>query len=294
MWNGNPEYMSFYIPVIENCILQYSSTSMAKVDNFVSKNWHMECGRWICQTKRDHVKFTMTEGCGHYSLCFFKSLIPVLASSNSEDLCNKTILLHPGYAFLAVLMLNLQRQCLPSFFWTNTVGKAQGLLFSIDLGQQFGFSSTQQVLPSCVGLWMKCHLSTKSCLIIILFLQLVLTFQEISFLELWIIVMLAWTMQLALTGPVFHVVANGSLIFLSALVAFWQVLFQGISKKGLAADGLFSRTNGKLLYFLKCFDNKSLDISKISWISVVVVPTKCYPFSDFLHPSSTNLWRESN
>lgn len=183
---------------------------------------------------------------------------------------------------------------LPSFFWTNTVGKVRGLLFSIDLRQQFGFSSTQQVLPSCVCLRMKCHLSTKSCLIIIPFLQLVLAFQGISFLGLWIIVMLAWTVQLPFTGPVFDVVANGLLIFLSALVAFWQVLCQGISKKGLAADGLFSRTNGTLLCFLKWFDNKSLDISKISWISVVVVPTKCYPFSDFRHPSSTNLWRESN
>ena len=138
---------------------------------------------------------------------------------------------------------------LPSFFWTNTVGKARGLLFSIDLGQQSGFSSTQHVLPSCVGLWMKCHLSTKYCLIIIPFLQLVLAFQEISFLGLRIIVMLAWNMQLPFAGPVFDVVANGLLIFLSALVAFWQVLCQGISKKGLAADGLLSRTNGKLLRF---------------------------------------------
>lgn len=48
----------------------------------------------------------MTEGCGHYSLCFFKSLIPILASSNSEHLCNRTILLYPGYTFVAVLMLN--------------------------------------------------------------------------------------------------------------------------------------------------------------------------------------------
>ena len=70
-------------------------------------------------------------------------------------------------------------------------------------------------------------------------------------------------MQLPFTGPVFDVVANGSLIYLYALVAFWQVLCQGISKKGLAADGLFSRTIGKLLCFLKWFDNKSLDISKI-------------------------------
>lgn len=56
-------------------------------------------------------------------------------------------------------------------------------------------------------------------------------------------------MQLPFAGPVFDVVANGLLIFLSALVAFWQVLCQGISKKGLAADGLLSRTNGKLLRF---------------------------------------------
>lgn len=165
-----------------------------KVDNFVSKNWHMECGRWICQTKRDHVKFIMTEGCGHYSLCVIKSLLPVLASSNSEDLCNRTIVLS-WIRFPCCFNVELAKATcipsLPSFFWTNTVGKAQGLLFSIDLGQQFGFSSTQLVLPSCVGLWMKCHLSTKSCLIIIPFSQLVLAFQEISFLGLWIIVMLA-------------------------------------------------------------------------------------------------------
>lgn len=59
----------------------------------------------------------------------------------------------------------------------NTIGKARGLLFSIDLTQQFGLSSAQQVLPSCVGLWMKCHLSTKLCLIVISFLLLVLAFQ---------------------------------------------------------------------------------------------------------------------
>lgn len=42
---------------------------------------------------------------------------------------------------------------LPYFFWTNTVGKVRGVLFTIDLGQQFGFSSTQQLLPSSVCLW---------------------------------------------------------------------------------------------------------------------------------------------
>lgn len=121
----------------------------------------------------------------------------------------------------------------PSFFSTNTVGKAQGLLFSAI----WLFINSTGASPSCVGLWMKCHLSTKSCLIIISFLQLVLAFQEISFLGLWIIVMLAWNVQLPFTGPVFDVVANRLLIFLSALVAFCQVLCQGISKKGLAADG---------------------------------------------------------
>lgn len=122
---------------------------------------------------------------------------------------------------------------LPSFFSTNTAGKAQGLLFSAI----WLFINSTGASPYCVGLWMKCHLSTKSCLIIIPFLQLVLAFQEISFLGLWIIVMLAWTVQLPFTGSVFDVVANGLLIFLSALVAFCQVLCQGISKKGLAADG---------------------------------------------------------
>lgn len=35
MWNGNPEYMSFYIPAIENCILQYSNASLTNIDNYV-------------------------------------------------------------------------------------------------------------------------------------------------------------------------------------------------------------------------------------------------------------------
>lgn len=209
---------------------------MAKVDNFVSKNWHMECGTWICQTKRDHVKFIMTEGCGHYSLCFFKSLIPILASGNSEHLCNRTILLYPGYTFLAVLMLNLQRQHVYLVYHLSSQ-PTQLAKHRIFCFQQFGFSSTQQVLvlPVWASEW---NVICQPNLVWLSFpfYSWFWLFRNI-FLGLWIIVMLAWTVQLPFTGPVFDVVANGLLIFLSALVAFCQVLCQGISKKGLAADG---------------------------------------------------------
>lgn len=150
MWNGNPEYMSF----LKTAYCSIQPPLWPRLITLCQRigTWNV-AGEFV-KPKGIMLNSWWPKGVVIAVSVFFKSLIPILASSNSEHLCNRTILLYPGYTFVAVLMLNLQRQHVYLVYHLSSQ-PTQLAKHRVFCFQQFGFSSTQQVpvLPVWVSEW---------------------------------------------------------------------------------------------------------------------------------------------